>query len=127
MAAAASRESGYQRRYQLHGVEVPPTPFIGMISKAIFGATVGTGNARAHVFEARKPRQSGFHGPRCAQKHITRPQHANVPLTVLFLHPATRRSLHRQAPPEVNCRQPMTSQRVMALASHSPQSSISSR
>ena len=50
--AAASRESGYQLRCELHGVEVPPTPFIGMISKAIVAATFRTGNAQADVLQA---------------------------------------------------------------------------
>ena len=45
--AAASRESGYQLRCELHGVEVPPTPFIGMISKATIAAAFRTGDARA--------------------------------------------------------------------------------
>ncbi|MEX1116870.1 MAG: hypothetical protein WEB53_16605, partial [Akkermansiaceae bacterium] len=36
--AAASRESGNQLRCEPHGVEVPPTPFIGIFSKAAVAA-----------------------------------------------------------------------------------------
>ena len=50
--AAAARESGYQLRGELLGVEVPPTPFIGMISKAAVAAAVRTRNARADVLKA---------------------------------------------------------------------------
>jgi len=49
--AAASRESGYQLRCELHGVEVPPTPFIGMISKATCAATFRTGDPRADMLQ----------------------------------------------------------------------------
>ena len=50
--AAASRKSGYQLRCELHGVEVPPTPFIGMISKATVAAAFRTCDARADVLQA---------------------------------------------------------------------------
>jgi hypothetical protein len=50
--AAASRKSGYQLRCDLHGVEVPPTPFIGMISKAAVAAAFRTCDARADVLQA---------------------------------------------------------------------------
>jgi len=50
--AAASRKSGYQLRCELHGVEVPPTPFIGMISKATAAAAVRTDHTRADVLQA---------------------------------------------------------------------------
>ena len=48
--AAAARKSGYQLRCELHGVEVPPMPFIGMVSKATIAATFRTGDARAYMF-----------------------------------------------------------------------------
>ena len=50
--AAGSRESGCQLRCDLHGAEVPPTAFIGMISKATVAAAFRTSDARADVFQA---------------------------------------------------------------------------
>jgi len=50
--AAASRESGDQLRRELHGVEVSPTPFIGMVGQATCAATFRTGDARADVLQA---------------------------------------------------------------------------
>ena len=49
---AASRESGYQFRRELHGVEVPPTAFIGMISRPTVAAAFRTWDARADVLQA---------------------------------------------------------------------------
>ena len=49
--ATASRESGYELRCELHGVEVPPTSFVGMISEATCAATFGTGDPRADMLQ----------------------------------------------------------------------------
>jgi hypothetical protein len=49
---AGSRESSYELRCELHGVEVPPTAFIGMISKATVAAAFRTGDARTDVLQA---------------------------------------------------------------------------
>jgi hypothetical protein len=49
--ATASRESGYELRCELHGVEVPPTSFVGVISQAACAVTFRTGDRRADVLQ----------------------------------------------------------------------------
>jgi hypothetical protein len=49
LRAPAPRKAGDQLRRELHGVEVPPTPLVGMIGEAAGLATFGAEHARTDV------------------------------------------------------------------------------
>jgi hypothetical protein len=50
--ATASREASYELRCELHGVEVPPTSFVGMISETTGATTFRTCDPRADMLQA---------------------------------------------------------------------------
>jgi hypothetical protein len=52
LRASASREASNQLRRELHGVEVPPSPFVGMVGKSAGAAAFRTGDARTDVRES---------------------------------------------------------------------------